>query len=83
MLRLCFGACDYETEVYVNGKMAGVHKGGCTSFSMEIFSRVCDYTKTTGIWQTVWMECVEPVYVEFLEITPHAAEGTSFPESGI
>jgi beta-galactosidase/beta-glucuronidase len=28
------------------------------------------YTRTTGIWQTVWMEAVDPVHVETLRITP-------------
>ena len=33
---LNFGAVDYESEVYVNGKLAGTHKGGYTSFGHEI-----------------------------------------------
>lgn len=28
------------------------------------------YTRTTGIWQTVWMEAVAPVYLEKVKITP-------------
>jgi beta-galactosidase/beta-glucuronidase len=28
------------------------------------------YTRTTGIWQTVWMEAVDPVHVASLRITP-------------
>ena len=28
------------------------------------------YTRTTGIWQPVWMEAVDPVHVETLRITP-------------
>ena len=30
----------------------------------------CLYTRTTGIWQTVWMEYVPAVYVTKLDITP-------------
>ena len=85
---LHFGAVDYKTLVYVNGKPAGEHLGGYTSFSFDITelltvgenqifvsaeddvrserqpagkqcrkyaSCVCDYTRTTGIWQTVWL----------------------------
>lgn len=28
------------------------------------------YTRTTGIWQTVWIEAVEPVHVASLRVTP-------------
>ena len=30
----------------------------------------CRYTRTTGIWQTVWMEAVSPVYMKRPRITP-------------
>lgn len=95
-LRLNFGACDWETTVWVNGKQAGEpHRGGYTPFSFditdtlraggmgpqEIVVAVYDpadpkttgwqpkgkqlgsesiwYTRTTGIWQTVWLEPVD------------------------
>lgn len=35
-------------------------------------SHGCDYTRTTGIWQTVWMEWVNPVYMQKILITPDA-----------
>jgi hypothetical protein len=31
-----FGAVDYESEVYINGKSVGVHKGGYDPFSYDI-----------------------------------------------
>lgn len=37
---LNFGAVDYETEVYVNGNLAGRHFGGSSSFSLDISSLV-------------------------------------------
>ncbi len=88
-------ACDYDTVVYVNGKEAGKHRGGYTSFqfditdllvergnyitinanddihteqqvsgkqSQKLFSEGCFYTRTTGIWQTVWLEAVEAAH---------------------
>ena len=38
-------------------------------------SRACSYTRTTGIWQTVWFEYVPEVYLLSPKITPHAADG--------
>lgn len=38
-------------------------------------SHDCSYTRTTGIWQTVWMELVPSRYLERAEITPRAADG--------
>ena len=87
---LHFGAVDYIASVYIDGKIAGRHWGGSSSFSIDITRMVvpgqehnlvvrveddersgqyakgkqcgrfasfgCEYTRTTGIWQTVWME---------------------------
>ncbi len=36
----------------------------------------CYYTRTTGIWQTVWLEWVDGCYIKEVYLTPHAAEGT-------
>jgi hypothetical protein len=33
---LRFGACDYYTEVFVNGKSVGTHEGGYTPFSFDV-----------------------------------------------
>jgi beta-galactosidase/beta-glucuronidase len=33
---LHFGAVDFATEVWVNGKSVGMHKGGYSSFAFEI-----------------------------------------------
>lgn len=37
-IQIHFGAVDYLATVYVNGKEAGIHKGGYSSFSMDITS---------------------------------------------
>jgi beta-galactosidase/beta-glucuronidase len=89
---LHFGAVDYECEVFIDGKSAGIHYGGTSSFNFDITRLVrlgeeqelvlyvkdelrsgdqprgkqsrkyqsagIMYTRTTGIWQTVWMEPV-------------------------
>ena len=101
---LHFGAADFETTVYVNGKRAGLpHVGGYASFEYDITpflkagdndltvhcyddtrsgrqasgkqsrgfaSRGCNYTRTTGIWQTVWYEIVPAAYVKYARILP-------------
>lgn len=105
---LCFGAADHLTTVLVNGKLAGRHKGGYTSFRFditdlavdgenEIFvlceddvknkfvirgkqsewkkSHACDYTRTTGIWQTVFIEYVPENYIENFKIYPDHKNG--------
>ncbi|WP_429390533.1 glycoside hydrolase family 2 protein [Paenarthrobacter sp. TE4293] len=36
----------------------------------------CQYTRTTGIWQTVWMEAVPDVYIKRLRMTPHLADSS-------
>ncbi len=100
---LHFGAVDYHTEVWINGKVAGSHKGGYASFSFDVTSYVqagentivvyaeddnrsglqprgkqseefyshgCDYTRTTGIWQTVWLESVPMTYMTQMKLFP-------------
>lgn len=36
----------------------------------EYYSAVCSYTRTTGIWQTVWLEFVPKTYIRYAKITP-------------
>ena len=38
----------------------------------------CSYTRTTGIWQTVWLEWVNPVYIQSVRMLPDAANGSVF-----
>lgn len=104
---LHFGACDYETTVYVNGRLQGTHRGGYTPFvyditdalresgnyitvcakddvrsgmqvsgkqSERLHSYGCLYTRTTGIWQTVWLEAVEAAYIKNYKVYPNISE---------
>ncbi len=44
---------DIRSECQISGKQ-----------SHPLYSAGCHYTRTTGIWQTVWLEAVEPAYVK-------------------
>lgn len=105
---ICFGAVDYKATVYINGKEAGTHTGGYTSFKFDITDHLidgentvcvcaeddnrhgfqprgkqsekfassgCDYTRTTGIWQTVWLEHTPDSYIENFRFYPDVENG--------
>lgn len=106
---LHFGGVDYVASVYVDGKIAGRHWGGSSSFSIDITGMVragmnhslvvrveddersgtyakgkqsglfashgCEYTRTTGIWQTVWMEAVAMSGLKDVYIVPDLDQG--------
>ena len=101
---LHFGAVDYFAEVWVNDTYAGSHRGGYSSWQLDVtealggqrefrltvraeddvrspiqpsgkqhgryYSEGCMYTRTTGIWQTVWLEYVPKYYIRHLFLTP-------------
>jgi beta-galactosidase/beta-glucuronidase len=101
-LLMHFGAVDYASSVYVNGKYVGGNRGGHVPFAFDIApyllpgeNRIAlrvedrqdatqprgkqtvtgiphgiDYTCTTGIWQTVWLEPVPQVRIETFRFTP-------------
>lgn len=37
----------------------------------------CWYVQTTGIWQTVWMEYVNPIHINRVKITPELERGSA------
>ena len=43
---------------------------------LEYHSCVCSYTRTTGIWQTVWMEAVDRHALKYCAVTPDLDNGT-------
>ncbi|WP_270330221.1 glycoside hydrolase family 2 protein [Lapidilactobacillus dextrinicus] len=106
---LHFGAVDYLCEVYVNGQIAGTHRGGCSAFEFDIStylvtgeniitvyaeddvrsnhqpkgkqsglyaSHGCDYTRTTGIWQTIWLEFLPQRRLKRVKFYPNVAQGS-------
>ncbi len=110
IVNLRIGACDYQTEVWINGAFAGRHKGGYSSFafditrllrpgentvaiyaeddtrdpmipsgkqSQEYHSFGCCYTRTTGLWQTVWLEFApDDARIESVRFYPDVRQGT-------
>ena len=46
--------------------------------SERYFSHGCDYTRTTGIWQTVWLEFVPKTRIESLKFYPNAEAGSLY-----
>ena len=105
---LHFGAVDFHSYVYINGKLAGEHIGGYSSFSLDITDKAhvgenivfviaeddvrsgeqptgkqstryesysCFYTRTTGIWQTVWLEFLPRDYVKSCKYYPDITRG--------
>lgn len=103
-LLLHFGAVDYDSKVWVNGKLVAMHEGGHTPFHADITDvlipgdnaivvKAVDYskdvtlprgkqywgeestgifyTRTTGIWQSVWLEPVSEVHLNRIRLTPN------------
>ncbi|MDQ0345066.1 beta-galactosidase/beta-glucuronidase [Lederbergia wuyishanensis] len=50
---------DVRSGLQPRGKQSGLY-----------YSHGCDYTRTTGIWQTVWLESVPKTYVSKLKYYP-------------
>ena len=51
--------------------------------SMVTFSKGCYYTRSTGIWQTVWMEFVPKNYIKNFRITPDIQNGYVIVEADV
>ena len=46
-------------------------------------SQGCVYTRTTGVWQTVWMEAVPAAYIADVKLTPDLDNGRLFIEAKV
>lgn len=61
--------------VYVeDDPRSGLQPGG--KQSRFFYSRGCDYTRTTGIWQTVWLEFFPAEFIENFRFFPNVAESS-------
>jgi beta-galactosidase/beta-glucuronidase len=59
----------HNLVVHVNDDLrSGMQPGGKQCFNY--FSEGCSYTRTTGIWQTVWMEAVSSFGLQSVHLTP-------------
>ena len=62
----------------LNNLVVGIHDdvrygqqpGGKQNPEYIFINNKCHYTRTTGIWQTVWLEAVHPLGIESLRIVP-------------
>ncbi|HEX3008170.1 MAG TPA: glycoside hydrolase family 2 TIM barrel-domain containing protein [Bacteroidales bacterium] len=60
---------EHNMVVYANDELrSGKQTGGKQCFNY--FSEGCSYTRTTGIWQTVWMEAIAPVGLKSVQVVP-------------
>ncbi len=60
---------SHNLVVYVSDDLrSGKQTGGKQCFNY--YSEGCSYTRTTGIWQTVWMEAVDPFGLKSCHIIP-------------
>ena len=105
ILALHFGAVDYDSTIWVNGKLAVHHEGGYTPFTADITNLLLPqsdqeiivkaeddptdlakprgkqdwlleahsiwYPRTTGIWQTVWLERLPSTYIQKIGWAPN------------
>ena len=76
------GNGDNELVVYaVDDVRSGFQPSGKQSHQLHSYG--CMYTRTTGIWQTVWLEAVPVTHIASLTTWPDAANGRVSLEIGI
>ncbi len=51
--------------------------------SAKYHSHGCSYTRTTGIWQTVWLEWVPQTFIRSTRMIPDATNGSVYIEAAI
>ena len=63
---------NYITVYAEDDTRSGKQPSGKQSRRLE--SRGCYYTRTTGIWQTVWLEAVEPAHIVLYKAYPNITD---------
>lgn len=66
-----------ENEIALHAtddEKSGMIPSGKQAFKKDSWG--CFYSRTTGIWQTVWLEFVPDCYIEKVKYYPNAEEGT-------
>ncbi len=59
----------HNLVVYVESDVRGTHQPSGKQ-NLQFASYGCNYTRTTGIWQTVWMEAVHPEGLQSVQMIP-------------
>lgn len=67
------GANEVLVCVYDDGRSKNQPRGKQSS---AYYSHGCDYTRTTGIWQTVWLEFVPKTYIKNFRFYPNVSESS-------
>lgn len=74
--------CDGENEIEVRVKDDMTKKLASGKQSSRRESYGCFYTRTTGLWQSVWLETRPQQYIRYARITPSVSEGAAYFEVG-
>ena len=59
----------HNLVVYVESDVRSTHQPSGKQ-NLQFASYACNYTRTTGIWQTVWMEAVHPEGLQSVQMIP-------------
>ena len=76
--------CEGENTLVVcaeDDTRSGLQPLGKQSVRYESYG--CHYTRTTGIWQTVWLEWTEDTFIGSVRMIPDAANGALYLEAEI
>jgi Glycosyl hydrolases family 2, sugar binding domain/Glycosyl hydrolases family 2, TIM barrel domain/Glycosyl hydrolases family 2 len=85
VVRLCFGAVDYLTSVWVNGRRAGMHEGGYLPFDLDVTELVRFGAPNSIVVEVldVWKgDTASPPSFAFEEI-PHGKQSWYGPVGGM
>jgi beta-galactosidase/beta-glucuronidase len=65
---------EHDLVVYVRSNLRDQMQPGGKQ-STRLNSHVCNYTRTTGIWQTVWLEAVSPLGLKQVQVITDIDQG--------